>query len=242
MTRPLITALLAAAIATSAAAQTPRQSLEIRYVRDSEEYATLARQVFRVATQAVGRAREAVPRGRAWAVVVDVDETALDNSAYQVERAAYGLPFDTASWNAFVARRQSGTVPGIVEFITAVRRTGGRVVWNSNREESTREDTRANLAAVGLWHDGDRLCLLSADPAYTKAARRAEVRRGSGACAWEGEPASVLAYVGDAMSDFPAAGEDDPDAGSDAAFGARYFILPNPLYGSWERRVTRMAR
>ena len=45
--------------------------------------------------------------------------------------------------------------------------------------------------------------------------------------------------MGDQMGDFPAAGESDPDAGNDAAFGVRYFLLPNPMYGAWVSRRTR---
>jgi predicted secreted acid phosphatase len=41
------------------------------------------------------------------------------------------------------------------------------------------------------------------------------------------------------MGDFPSAGESDPDAGKKDAFGRRYFILPNPMYGQWTSRVTR---
>lgn len=62
---------------------------------------------------------------------------------------------------------------------------------------------------------------------------------GAGACAWQGQRMTVLVYVGDQLTDFPASGEADPDAGNDAAFGVRYFLLPNPMYGAWERRVTR---
>src|SRR4051812_36652692 len=65
------------------------QQLGIKYMRDSEEYATLARQVYRLAGDAVSRlARD--NSGRPWTVVLDIDETTLDNSTYQLERAAYG--------------------------------------------------------------------------------------------------------------------------------------------------------
>jgi 5'-nucleotidase (lipoprotein e(P4) family) len=235
----------AARLALAQAAPPPpivQHSREVRWFRDSEEYATQARMIYRQAARAVEAAVRQLPRGQAqpaWAVVLDVDETALDNSVYQLDRAAYGVPFDTASWNAFVNRRQSPAVPGAVEFVAAVRRLGGRVAWITNRAEAVRAATQANLASAGLWHDGDRLCLLSADPAYTKGARRAEVASGSGACAWEGQRVTIVAFVGDAMGDFPAAGEGDADAGNDAAFGVRYFLLANPMYGSWERRPTR---
>lgn len=230
--------LLIASISAPAAAQQATRGLEVKYVRESEEYATLTRQVYRAATQAVETAARQSPQGR-WAVVLDVDETSLDNSLYQLEIQAYGQPFTDATWLPFVARRVSVPVPGVLDFITAVRRLGGHVAWITNRPESAREDTRANMASTGLWNDDDRLCLLS-DTAYTKRVRRAEVAGGAGRCGW-GQPLPVLVFLGDQMGDFPATGEGDTDAGRDAAFGVRYFLLPNPMYGAWERRVTRRS-
>src|SRR5690349_5969879 len=92
------------------------QSLAIKYMRDSQEYATLARQVYRGAERAVRAAAPSLEKG-SWVVSLDIDETALDNSAYQLEREAYRLPFDAASWSAWIARRQAAAVPGVVEFV-----------------------------------------------------------------------------------------------------------------------------
>jgi 5'-nucleotidase (lipoprotein e(P4) family) len=223
------------------AQQTPpvQSAREVKWVRDSEEYATIARWVYRTAAQSVQDQIARVPRGQPWAVVLDVDETALDNTAYELERRAYGQPHDEAVFAAWIGRRESGVVPGASTFIAAVRRLGGRVVWNTNRLEATRANTQENLAIRGLWGDTDHLCMANPpDTAYTKAARRAEVLRGGGACGFD-QPASVLAYVGDQLGDFPQAGEPDPDAGREEAFGIRFFILPDPMYGSWERRPNR---
>ena len=226
-------------------AQAAPQSLQVKYVRDSEEYAVLARQVYRVAASTLpGAAREG-REGAPWAVALDVDETALDNSAYELERAAYGIPFHDASWTAWVERREAGAVPGVAEFIRAVRAAGGRVAWISNRDQETREATRANLAAHGLWAESDLLCLQrGADTAYTKARRRAELVTGSGSCAWTGIRPRLVAFVGDAMGDFPAPEEPAAAGGpaGEAAFGVRYFLLPNPLYGRWVTGVTRVTR
>ena len=106
--------------------------------------------------------------------------------------------------------------------------------------------SRVRSAALGerhgLWQDDDRLCLFTGEPQDTKAARRAQVAGGSGRCAWEGTPLTILAFLGDQMTDFPQAGESDPDAGNDAAFGVRCFLLPQPMYGAWTTRVTRRDR
>jgi 5'-nucleotidase (lipoprotein e(P4) family) len=214
----------------AAQAQPAPASREIKWMRDSREYVELTRQIYGQAAAGV-RALAAGEAGP-WAVVMDLDETVLDNSVYQLDRAAYGVPFDTVSWNAWVRRAEAGAVPGAAEFIAAVRRAGGRLAFLSGREESVAGDTRRNLAALGLTQDGDLICLRDAAGAYTKRARRAEIRLGRGRCAWN-TPVRVLAYVGDAMGDFP---EPDEEPGT---FGQRFFLLPNPMYGGWERGVTR---
>jgi len=213
------------------AAQTHTSHLEIKWVRDSREYQTLAEQIYALAGRTVA-AREDSVHGP-WAVVLDVDETALDNSVYQLERAAYDQPFDSASWNAWVRREASPPVPGVLPFIRKVRALGGRVVWITDRDTSVDYATRANLKKDSLWSDADLLCAKTLDPnPATKRSRRAELRSGTGRCSWKGTPITVLAYVGDHMADLPDPGED-----GGPSFAAKAFLLPDPMYGDWERRV-----
>lgn len=233
-------ASLALAGWTAVDAQTPTvRETGIKYMRDSEEYAALARQTYRLAGDAVGRAASESGQ-RPWAVVLDVDETALDNSTYQLERTAYGLPYAASSWNAWVERRQAPAVPGVRGFIDGVRRAGGRVAWITNREASLTEPTRVNLSTAGLREDDDRLCMQKT-PQHTKGERRRELVTGAGDCAWPGTPMRVVVFVGDQIGDFPEASEQIPQTGTDAAFGRTCFLLPNSMYGGWTTRVTRTA-
>jgi predicted secreted acid phosphatase len=99
--------------------------------------------------------------------------------------------------------------------------------------------TRANLKAVGLWNDDDRLCLQKT-PQHTKGDRRQEVVSGKGECSWPATPMRVLVFVGDQLGDFPDSAEQIPQAGADSAFGRTCFLLPNSMYGVWTTRVTRV--
>ena len=234
-----LTVLALGACSAGAHAQQPpaaTREFGIKYVRDSEEYAVLARQVYRLAGDAVDRTRTTV--SGPWAVVLDIDETTLDNSLYQVERAVYGLAYENESWNAWVRRQEAPAVPGVKAFVDRVRAAGGRVAWISNREASLADAIRANLASVGVWGGDDRLC--GAKPQYPKSQRRHEVVTGTGECSWPNTPMRVLAFVGDQLGDFPAAAEMIPDTGTDEAFGKTCFLLPNPMYGEWVSRVTRV--
>lgn len=240
--RTALTLLLLASLPpASLQAQAPAvEQKQVKYVRDSEEYAVLTRQIYRQALAALTAAvRERTARvSGPWAVALDIDETVLDNSTYELDRASYGLTFENQSWNAWVDRAEAGLVPGVVDFISGVRRLGGHVVYISNRDEATRAATMSNLNRFSLWTDADRLCLVT-DSTYTKKVRRAEVVDGRAPCGWPGAATPVLVYVGDQLGDFPAAGESDADAGKEDAFGRRFFLLPNPMYGSWTTRVTR---
>jgi 5'-nucleotidase (lipoprotein e(P4) family) len=231
------------AVTPTAPAAAPRPAdatvgLQIKYVRDSAEYAVLMEQIYRVATAAVERARQVLPAGATWAVVLDIDETVLDNSVYQLERGAYGLGSDGGSWSAWVEWAQAPTVPGVSGFLAAVRSAGGRIAFITNRSEATRTATLRNLTSVGVWREGDLLCPKQPGAGPSKAGRRAELRGGNGPCAWPGKPATVLAYLGDQIGDFPAASE-EPGTNWPEAFGVRYFLLPDPMYGDWTSQITR---
>jgi len=236
MKRTLVFLLLFAAAAHAQTTPPPTpNSLDIKYVRDSAEYATLSRQVYRLATE------QALQKGKAakgaWGVVLDVDETALDNSTYQLERVAYNLPFEDNSWTAWINRSEAGSVPGVAEFLTAVRAAGGKVAFITNRDEKGRAGTQRNLERNGLWSSNDLLCLLADN--YQKSARRKEVADGTGKCSWSGVKLSVVAFVGDQLGDFPQTGEAFEGAGADTQFGRTFFLLPNPMYGNWVTSVTR---
>ena len=234
--------LLAVSMPLLVSAQQPAllpQNLGIKYMRDSQEYGTLARQVYRAAEQAVRTAAPALQKG-SWVVSLYIDETALDNSTYQLEREAYRLPFDTVSFNAWVTRRQATAIPGVYEFARTVHQLGGHVAWISNRDAQTLEATRANLTALQLWSDQDRLCLQAqTTPRPPKRVRRSEVLAGQGECSWSGTRMRFIAFVGDQMGDFPEADEGIPDTGTDLEFGRTCFLLPQAMYGDWVTRVTR---
>ena len=219
------------------------------WMQTSIEYEAAALQAYRTAQSQL----EAALKDASWtaaieqtgdfaklppAVVLDIDETVLDNSTYELDRATYGLSFENRSWNSWVEREEAGVVPGAIEFISGIRRLGGRVAFITNRDEVTRQATIANLRRFNLWTENDRLCLAT-DSTYPKRMRRQEVADGRGNCSWNGTPTPVVVFVGDQMGDFPATGESDADAGSFEAWGKRYFILPNPMYGNWTTRVTR---
>ena len=230
----ILSTLIATFVFSSTA--TAGDALETRWVRDSVEYHTLAQQTYRTALLSV----EAEAKNhKRWGVVLDLDETVLDNSTYQLERHSYGDTFEMNSWNAWCERRAASAIPGAKDFLDAVRKMGGKVVFISNRHVVAEQATKDNLDALGLWGKGDIICLKTDDEAYSKVVRRTEARTGSGTCTVKDKGMSLLAYLGDNIHDFPEAGEETQEGGREGLFGIRYFLFPNPMYGSWSRKPTR---
>jgi len=196
---------------------------DIRWIRQSIEYRTLCEQLFRQATLVILRKVKTEKNSDNLAVVVDLDETVLDNSLYQVERWKAGLSFTQDSWSEWVNREEAGLVPGAKEFLKAVRKKGVRVVFVSNRMNKNLEPTRRNLLALEVLAPND-LFLLRLDKDDVKEVRRREVNEGKARMKKVG-PLKVVGYVGDQMGDFP--------SGQAKEFGKTSFLLPNPMYGKW---------
>ena len=196
---------------------------DVRWVRQSTEHKTLCEQLFRQATVTILRTVKTEKSTGNLAVVVDLDETVLDNSLYQVERWKAGLSFTQDSWSDWVNRKEAGLIPGAKEFLSAVRKKGVRVVFLSNRMNDNLEPTRENLRLLGVLDSKD-LFLLRLDKDDLKEVRRKEVTDGTGRMKKVG-PLKVLGYVGDQMGDFPRVRTKE--------FGKTNFLLPNPMYGKW---------
>ena len=195
----------------------------IRWIRQSLEYERLCEQVYQRSTVQILKVLRKESKKQNLAVVVDLDETVLNNSLYQVERWQAGLSFTQDSWSEWVNRKEAGLVPGVKEFLSAVRKKGVRVVFLSNRMNHNLEPTRENLRLLGVL-DPDDLFLLRLDKNDLKEVRRKEVTDGTGRMKKIG-PLNVIGYVGDQMGDFP--------SGQKKEFGKTNFLLPNPMYGKW---------
>jgi 5'-nucleotidase (lipoprotein e(P4) family) len=219
-----------AALSTAA---TPAVPLAIRWTRESAEHRALLLQVFAMATARVER--EAAGRAPgAWGIVSDADETLIDNSAYQLEQAAKGKGFEPASWRAWTARKAATALPGAAAFLGRVRALGGRIAIVTNRGASECADTEDVFRKEGLAYDV-MLCMADGGPS-DKNPRFDAVARGTTPAGLP--PLEIVAFLGDNIRDFPRLGQSlrgEPDSAF-AGFGTRFFVLPNPMYGSWEPR------
>lgn len=214
----------------AAATQEPLPD-SIRWVRGAAEYTAALEQIYRVAAAAVERSAQGQAPG-SWAVVLDADETVISNATYQEERARARLPYSTESWSAWVKRREATPLPGAQAFLSRVHALGGRIAIVTNRLASECADTAAVFDAHALVYDA-MLCRPDGAPS-DKNPRFEDVAAGRTPAG--GGPLAVVAFVGDNILDFPRMSQAarTQGAGAFADFGVRLFLVPNPMYGSWQ--------
>lgn len=210
----------------------------VKWLRTAAEYRALTISTYRAATEAVS----AAARGKApdtWVVVLDVDETVLNNSVFQRDLAKGMAPYSEELWATFVHQRSAVPILGAKAFLDRVRELGGRIVLVTNRFEPLCADTRENLRAYELPFDVVLCRAMTGTNTGDKNPRfEAAV---TGAALGDHKPREVLAFVGDNILDFPGQKQslrDEPESAYDA-FGKRFFILPNPMYGSWQQLPAR---
>jgi 5'-nucleotidase (lipoprotein e(P4) family) len=168
------------------------------------------------------------------AIILDVDETVLDNSRYQAWMLKNNQTFSTKTWNQFCAAQVSTAIPGAVEFTRYADTKGVKIFYITNRAAVTEKDTRENMDKLGFPMGGnvDTFLMQSEKPEWgsAKGARRAVVAKDY----------RVLINIGDNFGDF-----DDRYRGSEAErltafdsdmayWGRQWLMIANPAYGSFD--------
>jgi len=203
-------------IAFSFCASSSNLPNDVRWVVNSSEYEKLCKQIY---SQAIDDVSEIFVDGNS-AIIMDLDETVLDNSQYQIELHEKEESFTMKSWAKWVVRAEAKLVPGAKEFFDYIRKMNIQIIFISNRMNERLASTIRNMKILGIYNKQD-MYLLRLDKKDKKHIRRNEVYRGTARMKGYG-PKNVVAYFGDAMGDFP----------EDQNLGKQY-IFPNPMYGKW---------
>lgn len=167
------------------------------------------------------------------AVVLDIDETVLDNSAFQARMIEQGSEFNPQEWTLWVKEANATAVPGALQFTNRAAQMGIEVIYLSNRDAGTEAETRKNLEELGypLFESDDAVLLQNERPGWTSAKTE---RRNYVASQYR-----ILMLFGDDLNDFFYAKEMSEQERDRLTtiygdyWGKRWFILPNPVYGSW---------
>ena len=222
----------------------------VLWVQTSVEYKLLAGQTWRSGLVQLDRAiknptwdaltpdeRETPAKGLPMAVIVDIDETVLDNSPYQARLIRDGVSFNEVTWGDWVLEEKATAIPGALEFARAASARGVTIFYVTNRAAHLKEATINNLRKagfpikdekqfLGLGHYVDNCEQQGSE----KNCRRIEV----------GRSYRVLMQFGDQIGDMATIlvntreGREDTMKPYLGWVGERWFVLPNPTYGSWE--------
>lgn len=219
----------------------------VLWTQTSIEHELIYRQIFASATRQLDVALadptwDALPlpprnlSGLPPAVVVDIDETVLDNVPLNARDILSNQVYSYDRWNTWVDQAKAQALPGAVEFLQAADKKGVSVYYITNREHSHVQATVNNLRLRGFPVASNEQVLAASTPTghceqagYGKNCRRQ----------WVASHARVLMLAGDSFSDFVQAEHNTlADQRKAAApylawLGQRWFLLPNPTYGNW---------
>ena len=233
--------LLVALCAFTGAGQAARIKLsnDIAWVSSSDAYKCFVQQAYADAGRRVRDLSRAEKPGT-WCVVFDADETIISNVEFQASLQARGVGYSGKAWDEWCNKGRATALPGAREFCAAVRECGGKVIIITNREEDVRKATLKNLDELGFTYDACifREGLYRAD--RSKAVRRADVEGGALKTLPAGKrlpSLKILMLVGDQTHDLYNDKEIDFKDVKER-FGRDLVIMPNPMYGDWEKGGT----
>lgn len=221
----------------------------LTWVQNSAEYKLLARQTYGLAlTQlSVG------VQDRKWsadevqvadggfedktpAVILDCDETVLDNSFYNARNVVTGKQYDRDAWNDWCVEGRAEAVPGALEFIKAAEGLGVKIFYITNRQDVVKDVTIKNLNKLGFKCDEHNVFTKNEAEGrgHDKVSRRAMVAKDH----------RIVLLIGDNMGDL-CSGMSVPNTKrrnevaleKSEMLGSRWIMIPNPVYGSWQRSL-----
>ena len=234
--------------------------LAVNWVQQSGEYRALTHQAFNIAKVSFNSA--VLSRINEPAIIVDLDETILDNSPYQASLIGSNKGFEGKTWDQWIKAEQTLAIPGAIDFINYINANGGKVFFISNRGVSSINSkindleisTKRNMIRLGFEGVNEQSLLLKGKFTKTingrtdtsKQWRIDAVSNGQ----VDGINHNVVILIGDNLNDFADISKNDNVVRKEFVtktkeqqgilvmtsdgFQPAYITLPNPIYGDWE--------
>ncbi len=172
------------------------------------------------------------------AIVMDLDETILDNSPYEARQALPGAQSKDDAWKSWVNEARAAALPGALPFAAYAHSRGVTVFYVTNRDADLKDATRTNLRRDGFPLDSkvETLYCRGEKPDWTsdKGTRRMEIAKRY----------RILLLFGDDFGDFVSGAADTVAHRKELAakyadrWGTKWIVLPNAMYGSWANSLT----
>ncbi|MEW4236971.1 5'-nucleotidase, lipoprotein e(P4) family [Bacillus thuringiensis] len=163
------------------------------------------------------------------AIILDLDETVLDNSPYQAMsvKTGKGYPY---KWDDWINKAEAAALPGAMGFLQYADSRGVDIYYISNRKTNQLDATIKNLERVGAPQVTQEHILLQDSKENSKEKRRAFISQSN----------DIILFFGDNLSDFTGFNEksvkdrNQKVEESKEQFGEKFIVFPNPMYGDWE--------
>ena len=217
--------------------------MSVLYQQTAAERLAGSLQTFRSAKQALDNALadsswSALPgqdvQGKRPAIIVDVDETVLDNTAYEARMILDGTKYPEG-WINWGKEAVATEVPGAKDFLNYAASKGVTIFYVTNRVIELKESTKKNLTKLDIpWDQGIDTVLMRGQDNWdsNKGPRRDLI----------GEKYRVLLMVGDNLGDFVDAKDNNlsPEQRKEIVraysdyWGVKWFMIQNIAYGDWE--------
>ncbi|MDA3892923.1 MAG: 5'-nucleotidase, lipoprotein e(P4) family [Salinivirgaceae bacterium] len=169
------------------------------------------------------------------AVVLDIDETILDNSPFEKKLIDDGILYTSELWKKWTDKKAAKALPGAIEFTQKASEMGVQVIYISNRKVDMLESTINNMKKLGFPNaDPHFVYLREMNKSGNKTERREKVMA----------KYEVLLFIGDNLTDLNELfAQRDSTLGFKLVddyrkgFGDKFIVLPNPMYGEWEEAI-----
>ncbi len=213
----------------SKAAKNEHLVMATAWYQKSAEMDACYHQAFNLAEMALKNQISTDSSDKPNAIILDIDETLLDNSPFQVKMIRTGKQYSHDFWKQWTDRAEAKALPGAIEFLKYASGAGIEIYYISNRRENELESTISNMENLDFPETRPDHYLLKSTTSDKKA-RRKQIT----------QDYDVLLYVGDNLGDFSNYFDNrENNLGKDKLaqvkdkFGTQFIILPNPMYGNW---------
>lgn len=200
------------------------------FMQNASEYRALCYQTWNTALVSLEQQLQSSRYTKPPCIVLDIDETVLDNSPYTGYQINFGQPFSPVTWKEWTDQASADTIPGVGTFLQAAAKLGVEVFYVSNRKDDETPATVKNLQNFKLPNADIDHVFLRTDES-SKEPRRERVSKTN----------AIVMLFGDNLNDladeFEKKSTKDRNAQTDEMrdyFGRRFFVLPNPVYGAWQ--------
>lgn len=206
--------------------------MSVLYHQQASEYRALCYQAFNIAEYRLGEILGRTSGPDSLAVVVDIDETVLDNSPYEAELILENIDYPKR-WMEWIDQAAATPIPGALNFLNFADSSGVQVFYVSNRKVDGFAGTMENLKKMNFPQVSEDHILLRTDES-SKESRRNHIERGY----------HIALLIGDNLNDFSDVFERRSSQDRNTAvdllqekFSYRFIILPNAMYGEWEGAI-----